>query len=335
MNIFNFPPLASMLSWALQQARIGWLESTLKFMPDNWTDKKGNNLYHFASRHQSEYLFKAALLNHANINQFNKTGIAPIHRLIEAAFIIEKNDNKEDVIKFEFNLELLKKFIQTNVDINLWMKKTDPVGTYTKKDNKGSPIELLIELFWEQILTPKFDFSEQVLNHYQEVYDIFSQAGANINLIVESGFLFEGESQLDAMQVQNSVIVSHFFIKFISTEINFEAIRPLLKDPKLDLALRDDQMNTFLHHFFSRISRKYYDVSSEKIYDFLDILYNNPAFKKEYLDIENSFRLTPLSMFKKDSKEYASYLTKRVLTEELLSNLSEKKETVRIKKHKI
>ena len=39
-----------------------------KYLPNNWTDKNGNNLYHYSCMHHDIFLFEKAKKNNAKIN---------------------------------------------------------------------------------------------------------------------------------------------------------------------------------------------------------------------------------------------------------------------------
>lgn len=335
MNVLNNPLLKRIISFTLKKGKIKWLPYCYKWFPKNWKDHEGNNFYHFSAKHQNSYLFDIALYNQANINEIDSKGNAPIHRFIEACFILEK-ENKKEVIKFDFNEEILKRLIENKSDMNQWIKNDkkdgnwgEGVATFSRHNIMGSPIELLVGLFWDQILSPSEFNDKEALEKYQKMYTILSNAGAKINMIVNTGEFFnlENETILDAMQTTESVIVSHFFVKYISNPNDLEAIIPFLYDPNISFSLADGHGNTVLHHLFGRISSRYNFLPQQKIEEILMGIYKNPKFNPKYLEMENDYKLSVMGCFKGKSTEYKDFLDKLILNNKLGNELSEKKDS--------
>lgn len=351
MNIFNSTFAKKSLSYLLNKGKIKFLPYVYKSLPLNWTDHKGSNLYHFAAKHQNEYLFELAIFNQANINQYDNRGNAPLHRFIEACFVINDRyhqkyvqEKSQENIIFEINLTLLKEFISRGADVNLWIKKEkkigwgDNVATYSRNNIRGSAIELLIALFWDNIADSPTFKDKEILKRYYETYSVLSEAGANINLIVDKGEFFNlsNETSIDAMQMTDDVIVSHFFVKYVTNENDLNVVTPLLLDNRVDFELKDsNQGSSLLHNLFGRITTRYQVLPQETVHTLFKNLYRNPAFKKEYLYIKNNFKATPLDCLKQDAKEYVEYWENmdKVLFADQLNNELEENESVA--RHKI
>ena len=138
-------------------------------------------------------------------------------------------------------------------------------------------LELLICLFWDNVLHSTFN-NEQQIEHYNQVYNKLAEYGANINLIVEKSIWDENEIIRDAMQEINGVIVSHYFIKYISNEKDLIAIKPLLFDKSLNFGLVDDNGNSVLHYLFARLNERERHINQEKIIELF------PSLRKFELD---------------------------------------------------
>lgn len=291
----------------------------LKYLPKNWVDYNGDNLFHYAAMCHSIEIFNIALSKNNNINLRNKKNMMPIHTFMECGFqdldII--NDEITHLKKIDYNIELLNLFIDNKADINAFIiidyfdrQWGDKKSTYSRKNNMGSAIEILISLFWNHVISSTFDDSKQ-LEHYQEVYNILSKNNANINLIVQESSWGE-EKIKDAMQDINSFIVSIFFVKYICNDNDLLVVLPILKDINLDFSLQDDFYNTVLHHLFGRINEKKINLSDDMIGKVFHSIILNPSFQLEHLKIQNSFKMTPLMMFKKDN----------IYLKEIFNNLS-------------
>lgn len=351
MNIFNIKIIKIAISLSLKKGYINYIPYVYKLFPYNWCDHEGNNLFHFAARHQNEYLFNLAIHNKANINKLDNNGNAPIHRFIEACFLLNDKKHKKDQkvneyrgkIIFESNDELLKKFIEYGMNVNLWIENKkvkgewgEGVATFSRNNIMGSPIELLVSTFWREVLDYEYVGKHDNISteKYNKTYSILSNAGAKINLIVNTGTFFDLEKEpiKDAMQMTHSIVVSHFFIKYIRVENDLYGILPFLTDPNIDFKLKDDHGNTILHHLFGRITAKYSFLSSDKVDEVLTAIFNNPSFNESHLEIENSFRLSAIKCFKKDANQYATYLRKLILSKNLHEKLIVKEPIKAIKK---
>lgn len=340
MNLLNFNIIKKILGTSLKKGYVRWIPYFYHYLPTNWTDSNGNNLYHFSAIHQSEYLFELAQYNKANINQPNNIGKAPIHKFIESCFILKDgaqkidekyllDNNKNLPITFDFNKKLLLQFIEQKADINQWIKDPERQGqwgknvaTNSRNNIMGSPIELLILLFWREVATIHFNDKDTYLL-YEDMYSILSRAGAKINLIVESGTFFnlDNETLIDAMQMTSSVIVCHFFVKYLTLDNDLYAIKPFFKDPNLDFSLCDDQQNTILHHFFSKCKSRFDRLSIDEINNIIISILENPSFKKEDLYIKNTFRITPINCLNGKADIYKQLIEKLLLKQKLDASL--------------
>jgi hypothetical protein len=345
MNIFNIKVIQQIITFLLNHGYVKGLSHLFKFFPNNWHNHEGFNFFHFSAKHHNIYFFELALYNQSDINFIDNHGNAPIHRFIESCFILI-NRNKttaSELITFEVNHELLHLFIKHGCDINQWIKHPERdgqwgegVATFSRNNIIGSPIELLISLFWDKILS-SLDFNDpDIIKLYQDTYQILSEAGAQINLIVNTGSFFDlaNEYTQDAMQITDRIIVSHFFTKYLINENELEAITPLLLDHRVDFSLLDENSNSLLHHLFGRICSRYHILSSDKIRILLMKIIENPAFNQSHLYIENSFRLSAIKCLKRESAEYADYIEKILLNKKLQHSLTNEKNTI-IKRQKI
>lgn len=356
MNIYKTKPINSVISIMLTKYKFP--EFIFEKLPENWTDNHGNNLYHYACFHHDIYLFNKAQENNANINQLNHNGFMPIHTYMECGFPEkkltaqekkEKNKNKKDLTGLysvkpedkrivDFNLDLLDLLVQTGANVNEFIHSPkregqwgEGVSTNSRRNIRGSAVELLICLFWDHVLHSTFNDEEQI-EKYTEVYKKLESYGANINLIIEKSIWDESEVIRDAMQEINSVIVSHFFIKYISNEKDLIAIRPLLNDKSLNFGLADDNGNTILHYFFARLNERERNMNILKIKElFVDIV-NNPAFDEKHLKIKNGFRLEPLMNLKREKNDLRQEFEKIALKKRLENKLEVKNEKVKVKK---
>lgn len=373
MNIFNASVLKSLLKYCFQQYHL--LGNVITYLPDNWRDNEGNNLFHYAALHHDLFLFENAIVNKADINQKNNKGIMPIHRFIECGFIEPENEQqiRSDIkstfvqlknnikqklkpnsnntvnvmaqmgmnppvkqkISFrvlDFNIPLLNKFIEYKADINAFMSNsvTDRITlhqTHNIKNHKGSAIELLIQLFYSNVLYENFH-DEKILTQYYEVYKILANGGANINLLEDEKNM-GNDSQLDAMQITSKFIVSNYFISYLKYNSQFYTILPILADPNLDFSLKDSQQNTVLHNLFGRIYARHSSLEYTMIELIFKTIVENPSFDKKFLEIENSFRLKPIKILKKESAPYGELFEKFLLYNKLQEIIPQKKTEVR------
>lgn len=356
MNIYKSKTMNAIFSVMLTKYKFS--EFIFNYLPENWTDNHGNNLYHYASFHHDIYLFNKAKENNANVNQLNSNGFMPIHTYMECGFPEkkltpeekkEKNKKKKDLtglysVKAEdkriidFNLDVLDLLVANGANINEFIQSPkregqwgEGVSTNSRRNIRGSAIELLICLFWDHVLHSTFNNEEQI-EKYTEVYKKLESYGANINLIIEKSIWDESEIIRDAMQEINSVIVSHFFVKYISNEKDLIAIRPLLNDKSLNFALADDNGNTILHYLFARLNEREKNINILKIKEiFIDIV-DNPAFNEKHLSIKNGFRLEPLMNLKRDKNDLRQEFEKIVLKKRLENKFEVKNEKVKVKK---
>lgn len=344
-QLFNIKIIKTILSSGLKTRAIALLPKIIRYLPDNWTNTEGQNLFHLSAKYHNEELFRLAVFNKSNINQLDNHGNGPLHRFIEACFVINDNKIKNEKVTFEYNKSLLNLMLVHGADPNLLIKHTDregqwgeKVATFSRKNIVGNAIELLVSLFWHQILSYR-QYNDEMLIKYNEVFKKLTDFNCNINLIVDSGEFFnlESEKLQDAMQFTHKIIVSHFFVKYIVNDAELEEVKPFLMSNKIDFALQDDNYNTVLHHLFGRISARANFLSEEKVEALLLALCLNPIFKPEYVHIPNSFRLTPLGCFKKEAVKYKNFVEKILLNKSLERTLSETsdKKQLTTKRHKI
>lgn len=332
-------------------------EKYLKYLPKNWIDEKGENLFHYAAYYHNEQLFNKALQNEANINQKNHRNFLPIHTLIECSFVTgvipnksfliwlkdyglllvewlkEKLSQEEEItlqnyiqsvsderlsiikekenITLDPNISLVKLFIDNGADINAFCREDG--FSYDLKSHLGSPIGLLIELFIRAILTPNYS-NLTVLNKYEQLYELLSISGANINVLRQTGYFGEKDIIVDAMQITNSINLSNFFIRNMKDNKYSYAIIPLLSDPKIDYQIQDEIGNTILHTLIGKLINRDYLFEKDTLHEILSAVINNPSFKKEYLEIKNNVKISPIDIINRgtiDSKEiFDMYLLK-------------------------
>ena len=338
-----------------------------KYLPNNWTDKNGNNLYHYSCMHHDIFLFEKAKKNNAKINQLNINGMMPIHTYMGCGFPkVQREKNKEKSIKrmfksinvneligldrahlldlkrpeieIDFNLDLLDLLVKEGANINEFIKSPEREGqwgegvsTNSKKNIRGSCIELLILFFWENILHTTF-YDESQIENYHKIYNKLSNYGANINLIVEDSIWDDTEVVRDAMQEINAVIVSHFFIRYIMNEKDIIAIKPILMDKNIDFNLQDHNGNTVLHYLFSRFNEREKSLGKKNILELFEIIINNSSFNKSCLEVKNGFRLDPLMNFKRDKNDLRNEFEKLLLKKSLSDKLNTKDIKVKVKK---
>lgn len=242
------------------------------------------------------------------------------------------------IMNIDFDIPLLTEFIQNVEDINAPLK--DPLitnvfeshATNSRKNHKGSAIELLIYFFGENILRPTFD-DLNLVEKYKEIYKLLSQAGSNINLINNSSEKIK-DSTPDAMQDTNEYIVSHFFMKHVNNNNDFYALIPILEDPTLDFFLQDENGNTFMHHLFSRLNARQHVISFKMIELIFQTIWSNKGFNKECLDIQSNYRLKPINLLKGNAKEYIRLFDNYLLYAQLNERLSIKEDKIK-RKNKI
>lgn len=345
INPFHFKSVKKLMSMSINQGKIFWLPKVAAFLPKNWTDNQGNNLYHFAARHQNAYLFELAQHNEAKINERNKDGQAPLHLFIKSSFTVKTEDKHKEhpPISLEYNEALLLQLLQAGADVNQWVDNPERQGQWGKgvvtnsaDNHMGSAIETLTADFWKYILTIDFN-NQEIYDKYEQFFFTLVNHGANINLIIDSGTFFDlsNESQLDATQFTGRVIVSHFFVKYLSKDSDLYEIRPYFKCPQLDFFLRDSSDNTVLHYLFSRISTRFNVLKYEHVEKMIQEIIENPAFSPEALLQKNSFSVTPLMCFKEKSRIYAEIFEKVILANTLTDKLKGSEEPVKIKRRKI
>lgn len=343
-----------------------------KYLPKNWIDEKGENLFHYAAYYHNEKLFNKALENEANINQRNHKNFLPIHTLIECSFVTgiivkkpffiwlkdyvifllewmkEKFVQEEEItlqsyiqsvseerlliikekenIKLEPNMELVKNFINNGADINAFSREEG--FSYDLKSHLGSPIGLLIELFIRAILTANYS-NKTVLDNYEKLYELLSISGANIGILKNEGYFGEKDIIIDAMQITRSINLSNFFINNMKDNKYSYAIIPLLSDPKIDYQKQDEVGNTILHTLVGKLVNRDYLFEIDTLHEILSAVFNNPSFKKEYLEIKNNFMISPNDIIKKSSTESKEIFNMYLLNATLDNVLPQKTKIVK------
>lgn len=346
MNFFNFKLLKKLLSYTLTRGQVKWIPYIYKYLPKNWTDDKKHNLFHFAARHQSDFLFELALFNQADINQKNYLGESPLHIFIYSSFIPNSlKDEENNLCDFQYNSILLDNFIKNGINVNQWISHPDREGQWGKDvatnsiaNHMGSPIELLVASLHKYVLSQQVIFDNlELYERYEKFFNTLANSGANINLIRESGTFFDlsQEVQIDAMQITNSLIVSIFFTKYIMVDKHLYQMKPFYQSPHIDFSLADDNSNTVLHYLFNRIAVRIHSLKHETIINILTSLIENPSFKEEHLMIKNNFKVTPLATFRNETSIYRDFFEKVLLTKKLETIIPEHKEKEEIIKKKI
>jgi hypothetical protein len=253
--------------------------------------------------------------------------------------IKEADKKKKNGYEFRINQNLVNLFIENQADINLLINYgNDPnfrrdTGVYSLDNIAGSPIELLIVLFKKSVLTASFEMhhDEDALSmtEYEKTFNHLIMAGANINLILDKSMLSEqvrNDVQHDATQEISELIVSHYFMKYISMGKDCYSILPLLCSPTLNFSLQDGTGATVLHTLFGRINSRSHVIDRKMIIQMFLAIYHNPAFNENILEIRNNGNLKPLEIFKRENRILAQDFTHMLLAGKLTKELIDQNE---------
>ncbi len=237
---------------------------------------------------------------------------------------LKKEKNNEPIISIHYNEVLLQEMIKEGADINQFMEfperkalgwGTSDFGAFSIKDIVGSPIELLVYLFWRFTLFPSFKDENEVVKIYEDYFHFLTSLGANINLIVQGNT--NDIHITDAMESFPSRIVSSFFCKFISNNKDFYAIKPILSDSTIDFSITDDMGNTVLHTLFARISARHERLSEAICEKIVLTIAQNPNITSEVLSQKNNFNMSPIELLRWGEEHLRKHLESVTLKKDL------------------
>lgn len=201
------------LKLLLKYNRVKYLNTLQRLLPNTFKKQQyRQNLWHYACLYQSIELLDYANFHNIDINQYNYRGLTPLHALIENSFFINDNNN---LMEFSLDEPFLVEFLKFKPDVNsLWDKtKREDAREFSKRNISGSPLEVLIMLFWDNILSKKDSNILKFYPNYEMVFLCLCSAGANVNLLFEGEDFGKKDIMRDAMQKQSDRIMSHFFAK--------------------------------------------------------------------------------------------------------------------------
>lgn len=320
--------IKKLLEYLLIKNKIYYAYKLIKYLPKNYKDKQGNNLFHYCAQLQHESIFDLAVMNQANVNEINSSGYIPIQIFIKFSYV------KSSIINnyvYNCNNRLLELFLKSDADTNYLINNNlEYVENNYKKigifNNLETPIELLISIFWRNwedinVEKEKTDDYEQelstILDNYYATFNLLVNYGANLNTI-------KNETEIDnntaSWNIENKHIVSLFFIKFIKGQLDLDVIKPILLSEKMDYALLDSTGNNAFHILLGRFSSRYEIMGYENMVSFLNEILNKKTFDKTVFNVLNHSNITPMECLKKDSIQL-----KRVIDSILLKNELDKK----------
>ncbi len=300
-----------------------------------WKDSEGNTLMHYAALYQRTDLLELASQQKYDLNLLNNGGKAPLHIFIESCFytLKKKVKNTKEQIFFQCDLKMFDFFLKNNQNINQFMdfpkRKElgwDPldIGSSSKSNILGSPLELLILFFWDFIYLKEKEIEEysQAIETYNNMYRMLRSYGAEINKLGESKPI---EDKIhDAMQDKNIRIGSIFFLKFLMKEIDYFVLKPILEDEQLDFLISEESNNTILHTLCGKITRNINFFSTEFIEKLIFSVIHNKNFSKNALDCRNNFNMIPTQCLKKEAQIYKKYFDSIIFKNQLMQDLKEK-----------
>lgn len=311
--------------------KISWLKYINKFLPFLFSKfKNGNTFWHYACFYQSIPLLEYALLSKSGIDDFNDRGLSPIHSLIESAFFIKVNNT----IDFMIDEKFLEAFLQHRPNINIPWARKFPVETNSKNDISGTPLEILIMLFWKHILNRKrIDY----MNYYQNYENVFLRLckyGANVNFLYEGEDFGKNDTLQDAMQKQKNRIVSHYFVRFLFVTKDIYAVYPFFKNKTTDFNILDEQNNNLLHILFGKLENRYDKIDIQLGEKLIIEIFENPNFNSKTILDKNIFSRQAINSFTKNQNNYKSLINSYLVKNSLNQKLKDKPE-VKIKILKI
>jgi hypothetical protein len=333
-----------LLRWNIIQPII-WLHKygLFSFKNQIWKDKKNNTLMHYAALYQRQDLLEFASHQKYDLNLLNKEGKAPLHIFIESCFytLKKKEKNTKEQIVYKCDFEMFNFFLKNTPNINQLMEFPkrkelgwDPldIGSFSKSNILGSPLELLILFFWDFVYYKEIEQNSDYFMIYYKMYKMLRDCGAEINKLGESKPI---EDKIhDAMQDQNIRIGSIFFFKFLTKEIDYFVLKPILEDEQLDFLITEEGKNTILHTICGKITRNIVSLQHSLIEKIIFSVVNNKNFSPEALDVKNNFNMVPTQCLKKEAQKYKTYFEASILKTKLMNALT-KKEDIKIKSNKI
>lgn len=241
-----------------------------------------------------------------------------------------------------FNEQLFHEMIRIGSDVNQFMEfpekkalgwSATDIGSFSRRNIIGTPLELLIHLFWDFVLYPVFDNDMTVVKKYERLYELLTSSGANINELARGE---ESSDKIkDAMQDPVVRIGSIFFCQFLASDVDLHALKPILADKNLDFKISGNSKNTVLHTLFARISSRHHVLSPVVCEELLKTIVLNESFTVDALDCENQFGVNPLQCLREDAKEYRKFFESYMLHERLQVKLSNQISKTNKKKIKI
>lgn len=268
------------------------------------------------------------------------------YKLLPSYFENQLNERAQNIskgISIDYNEALLKELIYLGADINQFMEfperkelgwGTTDFGAFSIKDIVGSPIELLVYLFWKFALYPTVHYREEddSLACYKKYFHTLTSLGANINIIVQGNT--KDANITDAMSSYPTRIVSIFFCKFIAHNKDYYAIHPIISDQNIDFLAVDDMGNSVLHTLFARISARHERISDEICEKIVLTIAQNPKLTSEALQKKNDFNMSPLELLRWGGEHLRKHLESFILHKDL-QNILEVKEVSGDKKGRV
>jgi len=199
-------------------------------------------------------------------------------------------------------------------------------GSYSVRHILGTPLELLVSLFWQYVLYPLHrNNNDKISEEYNDFFHTLTSLGANPNLI------FEGNTNSteirDAMSSYPSRVVSIFFCKFIASPRDYYAIKPFLVDNHINLMALDDSGNSILHTLFARMSARKDRLSEEVCEQIIHDILNNKNLTTEALNLPNHYNMTPLLLLRGEAEYLRKMMDSFSLQDDLGKTLEKKTET--------
>ena len=306
----------------LKYNKVRYLNTFQKLLPSIFNKQTAKqNLWHYACLYQAVELLDYAKFHNFNINQFNYRGLTPLHCLIENAFFT--NDN---TVEFLINEEFLIEFLKFSPDVNIvWDKTKREVPRESSKRNiSGTPLEVLIMLFWDNIISNKRTDFLNFYPNYEIVFLYLCDSGANVNLLFEGEDFGKKDILQDAMQKQNDRIMSHFFTKKISYTRDLYSIYPFFKNSSTNFKIQDEQGSNLLHLLFGRINSRSNSIDPDVAEKLIIDLFKNPSFDETILLQKNNFFSKPGDLFKKERENYKTLINSYLLQSKLNLDMKEK-----------
>lgn len=242
-------------------------------------------------------------------------------------------------IGIEVNEMMLEDLVHNGANINQFIRYKEredngwgpsDLGSTSLNDILGTPLELLVLFFWEQIsFRVGHRENNQTFQNYEKTFHLLIRLGANPNTIVEGRSL---EQNIEASAFAYSRVVSLFFTRFVARETDLIAIKPFFDSQHIDFFASDYLGNTVLHTLFGRFSSKKHSFSDQICMDFILSIFNNKNFTKEAFFVKNYAGAAPIDLIRKDATHLKKYIASLVLHEQLQKKLNNKPDEVKEKK---